>query len=192
MLKIIMIRHFATAGNLQKRYIGITDEPLCKEGISVLENISYPGVEAVFASPMIRCRKTAKLIYSDIIPTICEDFKECNFGEFENKNYKELSNNTNYQLWIESKGTLPFPMGEHPEDFKNRCIQEFERVVETSLKAGYQTIALVVHGGTIMSILERYAYPKENYYHWLTENGKGYITYLDEKKGRMVNICNIH
>lgn len=192
MLKIIMIRHFATKGNLLKRYIGITDEPLCEEGKSILDNVSYPKVEAVFVSPLIRCRETARLIYPEIIPIICEDFRECDFGEFEKKNYKDLSNNRTYQEWIDSNGTLPFPMGENPIDFKKRCIREFEKVVETSRKSGYQTIALVVHGGTIMSILEGYAYPKEDYYHWLTENGKGYTTELEAKKGRIINICDIH
>ncbi len=192
MLKIIMLRHFATAGNLQKKYIGITDEPLCTEGISILKNVTYPRVEAAFVSPLIRCRETAKLIYPDIIPTICEDFKECDFGEFENKNYKELLNNESYQLWIDSNGTLPFPMGENPENFKKRCIHEFQKVVEISHKAGYQTIALVIHGGTIMSILDQFSYPKEDYYHWQTENGMGYSADYDEKEGRIVNICYIH
>ncbi len=192
MLKIILLRHFATVGNLQKKYIGITDEPLCKEGISTLKKVTYPRVKAVFVSPLTRCIQTAKLIYPDIIPTICEDFKECDFGEFENKNYKELSNNASYQRWIDSNGTIPFPMGENPENFKKRCIQEFLKVVEISHKAGYQTIALVIHGGTIMSILDRFSYPNKDYYHWQTKNGMGYITEFDEKEGRMVNICYIH
>lgn len=157
-----------------------------------MKNVTYPQVEAVFVSPLIRCRETAKLIYPDIIPTICENFKECDFGEFENKNYKELSNNIKYQTWIDSNGTLPFPMGENPENFKKRCILEFQKVVEISLKPGYQTIALVIHGGTIMSILDRFSYPKEDYYHWQTKNGMGYITDFDEKERRMVNICYIH
>lgn len=191
MLSIIMIRHFATKGNLQKRYIGITEEPLCKEGLSVLEEISYPQAEAVFVSPMLRCRETAKLIYPDIIPIICNDFRECDFGEFEKKNYMELSTTPVYQAWIDSNGMLPFPQGENPEEFTKRCNKEFERVVAISLKNGYRTIALIVHGGTIMSILDRFSYPKEDYYHWQTGNGKGYITYLDAEEGRLTNICCI-
>jgi alpha-ribazole phosphatase len=191
MLKINMLRHLATAGNLQKRYIGITDEPLCKEGLSVLEGISYPPAEAVYVSPMRRCKETARLIYPDIIPIACEDFRECNFGEFENKNYMELSNNSEYQAWIDSNGTLPFPKGENPVDFRIRCVKEFERVVASSLKSGYRSIVLIVHGGTIMSILERFSYPREDYFHWRTENGKGYITCLEEEEGRLTNICRI-
>lgn len=39
---------------------------------------------------------------------IIEELAECDFGEFENKNYKELEGNPHYQEWIDSNGTLPF------------------------------------------------------------------------------------
>ena len=51
----------------------------------------------------------------------CPLLKECDFGDFENKNYKELSGNPDYQAWIDSGGALPFPGGEDPEGFRNRC-----------------------------------------------------------------------
>lgn len=33
---------------------------------------------------------------------IIEELAECDFGEFENKNYKELEGNAKYQAWIDS------------------------------------------------------------------------------------------
>ena len=36
-MKIVLIRHGATKGNLEKRYIGRTDEDLCGEGIKKLK-----------------------------------------------------------------------------------------------------------------------------------------------------------
>lgn len=35
-MKVILIRHGATMGNQEKRYIGITDEALCDTGIEKL------------------------------------------------------------------------------------------------------------------------------------------------------------
>ena len=192
MLKIVLIRHFPTDGNMHKRYIGITDEPLCEEGKKMVDTIPYPSVEEVFTSPLIRCRETARLIYQDLTATVIEDLKECDFGEFENKNYLELSQNEKYQAWVDSNGILPFPGGEEPEHFKARTINAFQNVLEASIKKGYHSIALVVHGGTIMSILESCADPKKDYYHWQVDNGKGYIAYLEEKEGRLLNICSIH
>ena len=67
-MKVVLIRHSKTAGNLLGRYIGTTDEPLCEEGIRLLENRSYPAAELVYVSPMKRCRETAALIY----PTLAQ------------------------------------------------------------------------------------------------------------------------
>ena len=186
-----MIRHFATRGNLQKRYIGVTDESLWEEEKLKLEKTTYPMVDAVYSSPLIRCIKTAKLIYPNAVPIIYEGLKECDFGDFENKNYIDLKGNPDYQAFIDSGGTTTFPHGENPQDFKLRCVATFEEIGRISLVDGYKTIALVVHGGTIMSILDKYVYPHEDYYHWQVGNGEGYNTEFDNKKGRITNLCTI-
>ena len=94
-MKIVLIRHGATAGNIKKRYIGITDEDLCASGIeSIHNNIKagyYQEVQAVYVSPMKRCRQTAKLIYPEYKQHIVPDFRECDFGIFEGKNFLAMS-----------------------------------------------------------------------------------------------------
>lgn len=179
-MKIIFIRHGKTAGNLEKRYIGVTDEPLCKEGISELKSISCPDCDIVISSPMKRCLQTAEIIYPDKKILVRNDLKECNFGDFEGKNHLELSANPDYQRWIDSGGTLAFPNGENPADFKKRCIAEFDKIV--SEYAENAVLAFVVHGGTIMSVLEKYAYPKGGYYDFQVQNAHGYITGFDGEK----------
>ena len=62
-MRIIFIRHGLTAGNLQKRYIGRTDEPLCEEGILSLRSKEYPQYEVLVCSPMRRCLQTAEIIF---------------------------------------------------------------------------------------------------------------------------------
>lgn len=179
-MKIIFIRHGKTAGNLEKRYIGVTDEPLCKEGISELKSISYPDCHIVISSPMKRCLQTAEIIYPNKKIIIRNDLKECDFGDFEGRNYLDLSGNADYQRWIDSGGTMTFPNGECPSDFKRRCIAEFDKTV--SEYAENTVIAFVVHGGTIMSILAKYAYPKGGYYDFQVQNAHEYITEFDGKK----------
>ena len=87
------------------------------------------------------------------------------FGEFEGKNYIELQKNPNYQAWIDSNGTLPFPGGESREAFIKRCEQGFYRML-IGIKGRLQkmdekqpsskiTAGAVVHGGTIMAIFEK-------------------------------------
>lgn len=56
MLKIYLIRHGKTQGNLSGKYIGSrTDEPLCEEGIRELKGKTYPQAQILFVSPMKRC-----------------------------------------------------------------------------------------------------------------------------------------
>lgn len=180
MLKIAMIRHFMTYGNQMGRYIGTTDEPLSKEGIDLLNNKHYPVVQMVYSSPLRRCIQTNSILYPNNKYRIIEDLKECDFGEFENKNYKELSDNINYQAWIDSNGELPFPGGETRNDFRKRCIKGFKKVVEDAIINKYDSIALVIHGGTIMSILDEYISSNEDFYRWQVKNGEGYLVELSQ------------
>ena len=192
MLKVTLIRHLATPGNLQKKYIGYTDEPLCEEGKLIIKHIHYPEVEVVFASPMIRCIETSKLIYPNHNPIIYNGFRECNFGDFENKNYKELRNIPAYQAWVDSGGTLPFPNGEDILLFKNRSVKAFDEMIHLCLARGYVSVGVIIHGGTIMSILDRYSYPNSGYFHWQVGNGHGYIAEMKENDRRLFHICTIH
>ena len=73
MMELVFIRHGKTRGNLESRYIGTTDEELCKEGIdgirdNLYKNI-YPAADIVFTSPMKRCIQTAEIIY----PGLCNN-----------------------------------------------------------------------------------------------------------------------
>lgn len=178
-MNIILIRHGQTEGNLKKRYIGSTDEPLCTEGMEQIRNNikenRYPAADLVYTSPLKRCIQTAELIYPDKEPIPVENLRECDFGELENKNYLELWDNAGYQKWLASNGTLEFPSGEKQKDFKKRCRDTFKRIMENSLD---QDIALVVHGGTIMAILEKYGVPEKGFYDWQVKNGEGYLCEL--------------
>lgn len=180
----MLIRHSVTAGNEKKRYIGSTDEPLCEAGRELLKGRKYPEIQRLYVSPMIRCRQTASLIYPGQKQQVIEDFRECDFGEFENKNYLELADNPHYQQWIDSNGMLPFPQGESREEFQNRSIKAFVQMVDECLADGILSVAAVVHGGTIMSVLEACASEKREYYGWHVENAGGYVVQVDEEQWR--------
>ena len=171
-VNILLIRHGMTAGNLEKRYIGTTDEPLCEFGIKQLSSCRYPQCEILVSSPMRRCLETASLLFPNQKLHVYDDFRECNFGDFEGGCYQELNGNPSYQAWIDSGGTIAFPNGEHPQNFRERCCNAFLNSVQDYADA--QSIAFIVHGGTIMSILDKFAVPHHDYYDWMTENGHGW------------------
>ena len=187
MLKLWLIRHGKTEGNKLARYIGTTDEPLCQEGIDFLGKMDYPKVQNIYISPLKRCVQTAEILFPGELVHIIDELAECDFGEFENKNYKELDGNPKYQEWIDSNGTLPFPGGESREEFKRRNVTGFQKAVNGCLRNGISLAALVVHGGTIMNVMEEYADEDRSFYDWHVQNGKGYEVEIDPelwKKGR--------
>ena len=179
MLNIWLVRHGMTEGNLHQRYIGTTDEPLCIQGKETLKMMVYPEPEALFVSPLLRCRETAEILFPDNEGEIIEELAECDFGEFENKNYKELSGDPRYQAWIDSNGILAFPGGESKEECAVRNLEGFQRAVTVCIREEITEAALVVHGGTIMNIMEKYALPKKEFYEWHVGNGCGYLVELD-------------
>ena len=186
-MNICLIRHGITQGNTMGRYIGITDEPLCPQGIALLKERHYPPARRIYISPLKRCMMTAQILYPGQEYVIKADMAECDFGMFENKNYQELKDNPLYQQWIDSNGAMPFPGGESQESFRSRCVRGFVTAVEDAIENHISQAAMVVHGGTIMAVLERFAVPHRNFYDWQIKNGCGYEITLDEemwKKGK--------
>ena len=227
MMELVMIRHGRTKGNTENRYIGTTDEPLLAseaERLSAkrksLEEMRMDHPDILLVSPMRRCLDTAAILFPESEAVIVPDFRECDFGEFENKNYQELSGNMDYQRWIDSGGRLPFPGGESMSSFQERVCRAFDRVVreraeylsgdtgrvsgaseylcgetgrtgKASEEAQDRSIsgtsgdpvvraAMVVHGGTIMAVLEKYVYPRKSYFEWHVGNGDGFLLSVRE------------
>ena len=183
--EILLIRHGKTAGNLEGRYIGSrADESLCEEGILGLKEKEYPPTSRIYASPMRRCVETARILWPGCEPILVTDLRECDFGAFENRNYRELNGDPRYQAWIDSGGTLPCPEGEDQAAFRKRCREAFARIAqELKTLSGHGTVredvgdrtAIVAHGGTIMAILETFGFPKKDYFDFQVKNGCGYL-----------------
>lgn len=181
MIQIDLIRHGATRGNAEKRYIGgRTDEDLSAEGILALKAVTYPKRELLFVSPMKRCIRTADILFPGQEKILVESLRECDFGEFEGKNFKELNGNPAYQEWIDSNGTMPFPGGESREVFRERNLRGFEEAVLQMIKMKTVTASFVVHGGAIMNILEAYGVPRQEFYSYHVDNACGYGVLLEE------------
>lgn len=182
---VSLIRHGKTPGNEKRRYIGRTDEPLSERGkaelavtkrsLEELGNLSTDACRA-FRSPMLRCRQTAEILFPGILFTPVEDLRETDFGTFEGKNAEELSRNPDYQRWIDSGGTLPFPEGESREAFIRRSVLAFFSCLEAPGR-----YLFVVHGGTIMSVLSFVT--GQDYFRFQVPNGDGYVLSLHRENG---------
>lgn len=181
-MKIVLIRHGLTEGNLEKRYIGrASDEPLCREGKKSLENAvargKYPLADCVFSSPLLRCVQTAEIIYGNKKPVLIPELCEMDFGLFEGKNFLELKEDSRYQEWIESKGTLGFPGGEDREQFVARTMAGYHKILgmleeKFCGKDSSKTVTIICHGGSIMAILSSLGFGE--YFDFQVKNGEGF------------------
>ncbi len=204
-MRVYLIRHGSTAGNLEKRYVGTTDELLMPEAVCELEKMrensrqyrenSENGSLMVFVSPLRRCLMTAQLLFPNIEPSVEDDLRECSFGEFEYKNYKELSGDARYQEWIDSGGEIPFPGGESRGQFAKRCCKAFVKACGIAERSGCEEAAFVVHGGTIMAVMEQFAMPHKGYFEWQVKNAEGFFGELcrttDEAGRERLEIQNV-
>lgn len=180
MKRVILIRHGATAGNLQRRYIGRTDEPLCPHG--QVQAASLAGIEAdrIVVSPMLRARQTADLAFPGRDYEIAEDLREMDFGIFEGKTAGELADRAEYTNWVNGGCLSPIPGGESVTGFKARCREGFLRIMKQSPERS--TTAFVVHGGVIMAILEAFFRPKRDFYEFNLPNGGCFWAEMDENE----------
>lgn len=171
-MKFYLIRHGMTKGNEEKRYVGgRTDEDLTQAGIEELKKRSYPKVDRIYASPMKRCIHTAEILYPGQEIFIKEEFRETDFGYFENKNYMDLKGEKAYQDWLKTGGREAFPEGESREEVQKRVLAGFQQVVLEMESQNLQKAALIVHGGTIMYLMEAYGEEEKGFYDYQIENG---------------------
>lgn len=168
-----LLRHGATKGNREKRYVGATDEPLLPESRAALSSLCLPAVSRVYISPMLRCMETAALLYPNVPVEAVSGFRECDFGEFEYRNFKELKDRPEYQAWLDSRGRVAFPGGESREAFSFRVVRAFDRVAGKAEKQNGDA-AIIAHGGTIMAIFEARSLPARDFYEYQVANGRGY------------------
>ena len=167
-----------TQANLDGRYVGHTDIPLCEDGLKQLEQLKkqaeYPEIDVLFCSPLLRCTQTADALYPHKETIIIRDLIEYNFGEFEGKTAAELENYPMFPAWLAGEEGVEPPFGESGSAFASRICNSFSMVVQGLMKTGTTDAAIVTHGGVIMSLLAAFGLPAAPMHEWTTPSGCGY------------------
>jgi alpha-ribazole phosphatase len=155
MITIILIRHGQIPGNITRAYAGCrTDQLLTEKGVRQSAELRLPAVDRVLVSPMTRCRQTAEIAFPGMAHEVVEDLREMDFGIFEGKSAAEMEDCAEYRAWVDSRCENKIPGGESNGEFAGRVMRAFEEALARC--ADGERIALVVHGGTIMSIMGAY------------------------------------
>jgi alpha-ribazole phosphatase len=195
---IYLLRHGMTQGNKEGRYIGRLDVPLSAEGKNKISEMAhtyeYPHAELFFSSPKIRCLRTLEILYPDAEPHIIENLAECDFGDYEGKTLDELKDDQQYRKWASGDGMEAAPNGESSKQFQMRCCLGFEQIVEKLMRSGSQSAVIMAHGGTIMTILGSYAFPRRPMFEWMANNGMGYEAVVTPQlwmSGKAIEVAGI-
>ena len=196
-LSLIFIRHGLTAGNEQRRYVGQgDDQPLSEKGREQLRawqaGRRYPPADALYVSPLLRCRETAQILYPMLAPVILPSLIELDMGAFEGKTYDQLKDDPAYRRWIDTRGMSAPPGGENGEEFAARLRGALGHIAEDARRCGIRRAAVVTHGGCIMTLFQQLgSLSGADMYEYITPNGGGYTAVLDTDRMTLENAVPI-
>lgn len=154
-MKIFLIRHGETTGDLEDRYGGSYDDHLTELGRQQLQKTANTlvgkDIEVILSSPLIRAKESAEIISFRIdAPVQVKDgLQERHYGVLGGLTKSEALEKYPEVVEAHKNPMNTDPGGESYEDFQKRVIDAF-KVLTTQ---DYKTIAVVSHGGPIKQIL---------------------------------------
>jgi len=151
--KLILLRHGNTGFSGQ--YIGSKDVPLsangCRQIASLQPILENQQIDYILSSPMLRCRESAEILFSDRHVYYDDDLREIDFGRWEGLIFQEIATNDPdlVNKWAAWNPDFCFPEGECIDHFIKRVHRAGSRIKESSNK----NIILIAHGGVIRALL---------------------------------------
>ena len=150
-MRIYIVRHGESYSNTGGRMMSTTDSPLTEKGIhqseaarDYLQEIIF---DHIFASPLIRAKRTAEIICGDEGKIeICDNLKEMHLGKLEGLTWEERHRRFRD---IDIEGGLSraqMPEGESFEDLVSRCNTFIKEKLDAIEKD--KNILIVSHGIT--------------------------------------------
>ena len=159
-MKIYLIRHGETTGDVEDRYGGDYDDHLTEKGREQAEKLANKlkdrGIEIFFHSPRFRATETAKILHSklNIKTRSVNDMRERNgYGILTGMTKAEAKQK--FPAEVEKLESDPIYHDdvkdvEQYNDFKERVANAFKEIIENK---NYKTIAIISHGGPIKCIV---------------------------------------
>lgn len=160
-MKLFLIRHGETEWNHLRKMQGQMDIPLNEYGIELAEKTAEGmkdiKFDRIFASPLVRAKKTAEYIARNCGVEVETDdrLKEINFGEGEGSNINEVKADPSHPLhnfFQHPDQFVPMEGGETFHEVQSRGL-EFLREVVFPLEGTVENVAVVAHAAIIRSIM---------------------------------------
>jgi broad specificity phosphatase PhoE len=154
-MKIYLIRHGQTTGDLEDRYGGDYEDHLTEEGkeqsLRLAQKLKHSNIEIIFCSPKIRAQETAGIVSKEIgcNVEVVHNIRERNMYGILTGMVKSKAR----EKYPEYVGALKnhrhtVPESEGYEHFGERITKALDAIT----KQPYQTIAILSHGGPISFI----------------------------------------
>ena len=105
---IWLIRHGSTELTEARKYQGVLDTPLSKEGRGALKQAAFSPV-LVYTSSLIRTQETASVLFPPAKQISIPGLAEMDFGLFEGRSADEMAEDPAYRAWVDG-----FCMGRCP------------------------------------------------------------------------------
>jgi broad specificity phosphatase PhoE len=158
---LLLVRHAETDDNVSMRLSGWTDTDLSARGEAQIEvladhfNRVHGHVEGIYASPLVRARRTAEAIgqLTGHTPILLDDLREMYFGELDGRPFEELKEAYAHLLKADENSEIEdfvWPRGESRSSFTTRVLR-----VMNGIAAHHRSlsVAVVTHGGVIATLL---------------------------------------
>ena len=203
-MKLYLVRHGQSAGNLPGRMTGWSEHPLTALGATqarrVAARLAPLGPMAVYASDLPRALDTARLIAAawvsaepplqpsvdaEVVPaahvavTSDRRLREIDLGDYEGRSWDEFGADRGLADAFAREPLLTtLPGGESLAMVRERVIAAFEEIVAS----GQAIACLVSHDGPIRTILNHVLrVPPER--HWALSTSHGGLTLLEASAG---------
>lgn len=157
-MKIYLIRHGQTTGDVEKRYGGSYDDELTDKGKlqahKLANKLGNSGIQILLCSPMTRAQQTAKILVSKL---------HCEIKIIEN--LKERNKNGVLSGMARDEARKKYPkLVEEVEDYRNQIqgaesqedfVKRIKKVItNVTNDINYSTIGIVTHGGPMWVVLK--------------------------------------
>lgn len=185
MLRVTLIRHGQSEGNVRSLYCGWTDVPLTEQGCADVRAYRaqgvYPDADLAFCSPLLRCRQTFEAAFGPRVPdALLDGLKEARFGELDGK-VCGPEGPAFARAWLAGESFPQAPHLEPCECLRGRAVSTLSDVVARMDASGARTAVLVTHSYWIRGLITRLM-------GWSTlrwpdvpvANGLGYVLELED------------
>lgn len=160
---LALIRHGRTRANVEQRWQGQRDWDLDELGYIQAQALAdfYGKWGTVYASPLQRAHNTSLHISSEI-PTVVDDLKELNMGEWEDLTSDEIEKGFPGVLAQIYREGQDLPRGETGETWA-QLTQRFRSAVESVSHPEGEPTVIVAHGGAIRSYISSLTATNDTY-----------------------------